>query len=452
MAHINYLDFDLKISAVGQQYRAEVLHSPGGEGRVDFSLPFEPKDLEILLLRMTRLRRKARRLDSPELTAARQLGGGLFQAVFQGTVRDCLHSSLGKVEEQPQLGLRIKLRLQDAPDLADLPWEFLFDPDGGRFLAQSVQTPVVRYLELRERIQPLKVDLPLHILGMVSSPLDYDPLDVKSEQERLHAVLGPLIQAGLVRIAWLAEASLDALRQVLRAGRFHAFHFIGHGGFDQQTEQGVLALVDKNGRSVLAGADRLGVLLHDHRTLRLAVLNSCEGARATTGDPFASLAASLVRQGIPAVTAMQFEISDRAACTFAEEFYAALAQGYPVDAALAEARKAIYCLPEDVEWGTPVLYMRSPDGVLFDVVEQPSAISDQPAAGSGQGDGVERPVGQPGEPAVVKVAPEKLLTAAEKAAVQARPDPASPVVVQPKAPHPLAELSTFIHIPERNFW
>ena len=52
MAHINYLDFDLKISAVGQQYRAEVLHSPGGEGRVDFSLPFEPKDLEILLLRM----------------------------------------------------------------------------------------------------------------------------------------------------------------------------------------------------------------------------------------------------------------------------------------------------------------------------------------------------------------------------------------------------------------
>jgi len=194
------------------------------------------------------------------------------------------------------------------------------------------------------------------------------------------------------------------------------------------------------------------VLLHDHRTLRLAVLNSCEGARATTGDPFASLAASLVRQGIPAVTAMQFEISDRAACTFAEEFYAALAQGYPVDAALAEARKAIYCLPEDVEWGTPVLYMRSPDGVLFDVVEQPSAISDQPAAGSGQGDGVERPVGQPGEPAVVKVAPEKLLTAAEKAAVQARPDPASPVVVQPKAPHPLAELSTFIHIPERNFW
>jgi WD40 repeat protein len=40
-----------------------------------------------------------------------------------------------------------------------------------------------------------------------------------------------------------------------------------------------------------------------------------------------------------------------------------------VDAAVAEARKAIYFLPNDIEWGTPVLYMRSPDGVLFEMTQ-----------------------------------------------------------------------------------
>lgn len=51
----------------------------------------------------------------------------------------------------------------------------------------------------------------------------------------------------------------------------------------------------------------------------------------------------------------------------AAEFYAALVNGFPVDAAMAEARKAIYSRPNDIEWGTPVLYTRAPDGVLFNV-------------------------------------------------------------------------------------
>ena len=48
---------------------------------------------------------------------------------------------------------------------------------------------------------------------------------------------------------------------------------------------------------------------------------------------------------------MQFEITDRAAIIFAEEFYAALVDGLAVDAALAESRKAIYGDGNDVEGG-----------------------------------------------------------------------------------------------------
>ena len=115
------------------------------------------------------------------------------------------------------------------------------------------------------------------------------------------------------------------------------------------------------------GSQYLGMLLHDHDSLRLAILNACEGARTSRQDPFAGSAQSLVQQGIPAVIAMQFEIADDVASTFAHEFYGALADGLPIDAAVTEARKAIFAGGREIEWATPVLYLRAPDGRIFDV-------------------------------------------------------------------------------------
>jgi CHAT domain-containing protein len=112
---------------------------------------------------------------------------------------------------------------------------------------------------------------------------------------------------------------------------------------------------------------KLGQLLEDERTLRLAVLNACEGARVSREDPFAGVAASLVKNQIPAVVALQLEITDQAAILFAGGLYSALARGMSVDSALASARKAIWADYNDIEWGTPVLFMRVPDGRIFDV-------------------------------------------------------------------------------------
>src|SRR5262249_3418089 len=67
------------------------------------------------------------------------------------------------------------------------------------------------------------------------------------------------------------------------------------------------------------------------------------------------------------VIGMQFEITDRAARLFASEFYTMIAEGKPVDAAVAEARLAIYADQNDVEWATPVLFLRVANGQLFDV-------------------------------------------------------------------------------------
>ena len=59
-------------------------------------------------------------------------------------------------------------------------------------------------------------------------------------------------------------------------------------------------------------------------------------------------------------------------------FIAALAEGYPIDAALAEARVAIFANGNNIEWGTPVLFMRSKDGKLFNFEPKPIE-PDQPA-------------------------------------------------------------------------
>jgi hypothetical protein len=277
--------------------------------------------------------------------------------------------------------LRIRLRLRNAPQLADLPWEYLYNSSLNRFLALSVETPLVRFLDLPERVRPVKVSPPIRVLVMISSPTDYPQLNVEAEWKKLTEALNDLEHGGRVTLERLDDATLAALQRRLRQGEYHIFHFVGHGEFDERTQDGVLLLEDEENRGRRVSGQYLGALLHDHRPLRLAILNACEGARTSRTDPFAGTAQSLVQQGIPAVIAMQFEVTDEAASTFAREFYGALAGNYPVDAALAEARKAIFAQGNEVEWGTPVLYMRAEDGRIFDV-EQLSGEGQRKAEGT----------------------------------------------------------------------
>ncbi|MCZ6626307.1 MAG: CHAT domain-containing protein [Deltaproteobacteria bacterium] len=375
MAGIVYLDFDLQIQRAGEGYRAQVLNSPAGQAAVTFSMPLSELEIENFLLRVGRARSGSRRIDSPEVKAAKACGERLFSAVFEGEVRGCLRSSLDEANRQGA-GLRIRLRLTDVPELADLPWEYLYNPTLNRFLALSVETPFVRYLDLPEAIRPLAVKPPLRALVMISSPSDYPRLDVEREWAKLCDALGDLEQRGLLALERLDDATLVSLQRRLRREQYHIFHFIGHGGFDEHAQDGVLILEDERERGRPVSGQDLGMLLHDHRPMRLAILNACEGARASRSDPFAGTAQSLVQQGIPAVIAMQFQITDEAAITFAHEFYGAVADDYPVDAALAEARKAIFAQGNGLEWGTPVLYMRCPDGHIFQRQGSPKEVGE----------------------------------------------------------------------------
>lgn len=213
----------------------------------------------------------------------------------------------------------------------------------------------------------LTIRPPLRILGVVANPSDVRQLDVEQEWRRLHDVLADLQSRKLLVLERLAKSTLPALQARLRGPAVHILHFIGHGDFDVEHNTGGLLFEDEQGKRRLVDAEDLATLLHDHNALRLAFLNACQGAQGGRSDPFAGVAQKLVQQGVPSVLAMQFPVSDNAAITLAGEFYRTLAEGYPVDAALNEARKAIQLIGDGREWGTPVLFSRSPDNRLLEL-------------------------------------------------------------------------------------
>ena len=182
-----------------------------------------------------------------------------------------------------------------------------------------------------------------------------------------------------MRLDWLEPASPRSLRLALRDGNYHAIHYVGHSDFTA-AGNGVIYLEDPDdGNAVEVDETLFANLLSDQNALRLVVLNSCEGARTTLTDPYAGVATTLVQLGVPAVVAMQFEISDRAAIVFAEELYTNLiGRRDPIDASVSEARKAIYSDVDKVEWATPVLFVRDPDVELFRFGAAPVAPTDQP--------------------------------------------------------------------------
>lgn len=174
-----------------------------------------------------------------------------------------------------------------------------------------------------------------------------------------------------MEVRFLEAATTAALRRALLTETFHVLHYMGHGGFEEQTGRGVLLFEDAQGDPDPVTGQALATILQGVSALRLVFLNACDTARTSRKaglDPFAGVATALVMGGLPAVVAMQFRISDQAAIAFSQEFYPRLAAGDPVDAAVAEGRMAIYLADtESLEWATPVLFMRTPDGRLFDV-------------------------------------------------------------------------------------
>jgi len=305
----------------------------------------------------------------PSEADARSAGQALYQALFAPPLNELLASRLRTVDPQRQTGVRFLINTTDAPDLAGLPWEFLYNPRNEDFMFSARSTPVVRWLDLDpDQVVPtLAVKPPLRVLIAIAAPSAHDELAVGEELHHLDRALGTLVDAGQVEIYQLDHATLAGLNQALVDDRPHVLHFIGHGDFEGDDGVIMLESDDPPGEVAPLSGRRLATLLRNHLgSLRLVFLNSCMGSAVSARNPFGGVAQNLIRRGVPAVIAMQFPIPDAVAIKLARHFYGYLAAGYAVDDALTCARAYLITDGHDVEWGAPALHMRSPDGRLFD--------------------------------------------------------------------------------------
>jgi len=357
-----YSDFDLDFHKIAGEYLVKA-RSFAGEAKHPFSLPFTEEAARDFILRVeSSISKEPQKSDF-----IKNFGSALFEAVFQKDVRALYKSTADLIEAKEEEGLRVRLHLQDVPELAHLPWEYLYQASTNQFLCLNRRTPLVRYLDLPKVIPPLQIKPPLQILVLISSPSDLAYLDVNNERQKIKTALADLEKRGLVKIDFVDKATVTELQRLLWHPKYHVFHFVGHGDFDENNHQGLLAFENEDESVNYISAEQLSVILNNHRSFRLVVLNSCEGARTSLINPFAGTATTLMQQGIPAVVAMQFEISDLAAIKFASVFYASIAEALPIDMAVTEARVSIFSSGNHIEWGTPVLFMRSSDGSLFDL-------------------------------------------------------------------------------------
>ena len=307
--------------------RVEVVHSPAGEATTVADL-----NADKLLARRDDLQRavlasasRARRVLTGDEQYIREAGQELFAALLgTGEVAGRYRASAALAAERGER-LRVVLRIND-PALAGLPWEAMYDQAVGGYVCRRDQ--LVRHIPVPSPPSPLSVNPPLRILGVVSAPRGFSPLDTDKEQEQLEQALASMASAELVHVDWAPAATWSALQDALLGGPWHVLHFIGHGDFDACRDEGVLALTGEGGRPDLVTASQLVDLLRQAQPIpRVVVLNSCSGAASGVTDLFSGTAAALVQGGVSAVAAMQYEISDPAAVAFCRGFYAAIAKG-----------------------------------------------------------------------------------------------------------------------------
>jgi hypothetical protein len=341
------------------EFQVEVIGSPVDRMRLPEHVCYDEAVLTQLLHNL-----EEKRICGEDLFG---LGEALADLLLPPRVREMLTRSLESVG--PDHGLRMRLVLDDPP-LANLPWEYVYlRRTGGEktwadFLILDPRISLVRHEAIPISPGSVTATRPLKMVVGLSGPSDAPKLDLAAEGEFIESALQDVAGVEVTFVEHLTAEKLEAACQGA-----HLFHFAGHGWFDSKDERagvGSIMLEDCEGYIHLFPAENLALTLRG-AGVRLAVLGACESGRRDGINLWSGVAPALMRAGIPGAIAMQYEIYDESAIAFARRFYQSLATGLSLDEAVAAGRLGIFNKggPYNVDWGVPVLYMRSPDGVVF---------------------------------------------------------------------------------------
>jgi hypothetical protein len=349
--------FDLEIEGRGAgRYEIQVLNAPTGALR-SAPVAFDPGEPELSAL-LERVQ-----VGDVDVALLTEVGRQLHAFLFPPSVRAAYAASREAARNRDR-GLCVQLRLHQ-PELAALPWELLYDPQGCSFFALSDRTPLIRFLPgVLESPLPV-VPPPWRLLVVTASPVDLPLLDVEGERDRILSAVRPLLDAGQVTTTVLDHATPTRLLDALREG-VHWLHFIGHGEIDPGAGAGALILERYDRTSARVDVQTLRHLLPEvyerpDARLRLAFLNACATAQVGMVPGTRGLAQTLTRAGVPTTIGMGRPIADHSARAFSEGFYRSLAErGWPFPVAVTEGRRRVMLESglHSGDWAVPVLFMR----------------------------------------------------------------------------------------------
>jgi hypothetical protein len=294
--------------------------------------------------------------DDDEMIA---FGGLLFDTLFQGHVRRLYDEARSRQRDQ-KLNLVLTSMI---PWIAEKPWEFAYDTVRQSFLATE-EIHFVRNVLTAIPADPI-AECPgaLRILVASAQPVGFGRLSIDQEREVIRRGFEPLMDAGLVTVDVLPHATPGAIHGHLGTGRYDVVHFIGHGVFDEDKQEGCLLFEDSRGGSIALGQRSVREIFCQ-RGVSLVFLNACQSGTGSRGADFnKGVAQALVSRGLPALVANQYSVLDSSATSFAQHFYWSLAQGMSLGESAREARISVnYSLHgEMIDWAVPVVYARDAD-------------------------------------------------------------------------------------------
>jgi hypothetical protein len=304
-----------------------------------------------------------------------EYGAALWSMLFKEPKAQQVYERANVNARSRGMALRLRLFISgDAPELHSIWWETLLDPATGTPLLMREDFIFSRYLDSSDE-RPVEQEAAhdLRILCAIA-----DPSDIGEYQVDNRTLAGPGLDekcllggenGGRLDVEMLgngAHVTLSRLIDRVRQG-VDILYLVCHGALVERRPQ--LYLEDESGRTAVVAGEDLAASLRDMLNRpRLIVLASCQsggtGAETTVGDDgvLAALGPRLMDAGVPAVLAMQGNVTMTTVVRFMPVLFQQLAAHGQIDRAMAVARGE---LRDRHDWWMPVLFMRLRSGALW---------------------------------------------------------------------------------------
>jgi hypothetical protein len=244
--------------------------------------------------------------------------------------------------------------------LDQIPWECLYDPLEGAYLAASAETPLARYPSGIQHQPDEKLELPLRILFVTANPSDTEsrfhllPWSSQKVLDMIRASLDSMVERGIVRIQFVKQGTAAEICHANADFHPHIIQLWAHGVNRQGVEH--LLLENQRNRGRLYTAQSFQGLFLEPST-RLLVLHPPATQPPSMPSIGWEMAKKMQRLASCAVIAFRRVLSTEAERAFVRRLAQNLAPGNMIDVALAETRRQLAEHLEDMEWAWPVLFL-----------------------------------------------------------------------------------------------